>query len=114
MIEKASDAGLWYLELLQQQRANGSFFLSPLLETASGKPMSELKHWATFVCVTHRDQVEDILATGLALVLLRLKAKEDEPSWKKAAQKARAWLKKTGAQGENGLDLLDWLSGRFA
>ncbi|HNV72056.1 MAG TPA: VWA domain-containing protein, partial [Candidatus Ozemobacteraceae bacterium] len=47
VLSTKSDPKLWYLDLLQQQKADGSFTCTPLLESLSNVPLTELKAWAS-------------------------------------------------------------------
>jgi len=90
----------WFLGLLGEQRADGSFNLSDLLREVSGIEADGLK--ALLVALGPGDDTEGLVATTLALLLLERNATDQAAVWGAAAGKARAWLKT-----RTGTDLVD-------
>lgn len=107
------DVGLdpWYLRLLTEQSADGSFSLTGLLAEGSGKKLAELKGWVKESGLSGK-VAERLLATALALVLLAKLAAEHEGEWRPAAQKARAFLAGKDALPGGGT-VAAWLESRL-
>ncbi len=108
--EKAS---VWYLDLLQLQLADGSFPPSPQFASLLGVADADLQTWASLLSVSDRNLADTALATALAVALLRKRAADAEPTWKKAAKKAVAWLHKHAVRGEGGSEVVDWLTAKI-
>ncbi len=108
-----ADAGLpWYLELLLEAAVDGSFPLGDLLARRSGRSLAELRQWTAEITAAPDADRARVLATGLALVLLRRDAAAEEPQWQLAAAKAERFLRHQAAAGPAGQALLDWLRSR--
>ncbi|MBI2298044.1 MAG: hypothetical protein HYU66_03675, partial [Armatimonadetes bacterium] len=84
-------------ELLLLQRADGSFELAAPLDELLGRSLSELRRLAPAL----GPQGEEVVATLLALALMRKLAAGQLALWQGAERKARRWL-----DGVAGLDAL--------
>jgi len=99
----------WYLELLLLARADGSFPLADLLARQAGVPLAALQRRAgTMLAIAGADPAA-VLATALALALLRSEAAAAEPVWQLAAAKAEAWLQRQGVPAPAGGEPVAWV-----
>ena len=107
----AEEAEPWYLRLLAEQRADGSFPLGGILAEGAGKPLPELEGWSGEAGLAGPD-APLVLATALALLLLTRLAPDHEEEWRPAAGKARRFL--SGREKLPGGDSLSaWLERRL-
>ncbi|MBF0503043.1 MAG: VWA domain-containing protein [Candidatus Riflebacteria bacterium] len=115
--DQSSESNIpWYLTLLQEARANGSFMLSKMLASNTGFSIDELRKWATTLIIdsSHESDRETILATALAMSLLTNRAAEEKPLWNAVYTKALRWLKSTNASGPGKIDLIEWVEGKLS
>ncbi|MBF0503329.1 MAG: VWA domain-containing protein [Candidatus Riflebacteria bacterium] len=105
----------WYIELIQEARANGSFILSQTLAKTLGISMAELRIWAASIVVdaSHEDDRETIMATTLATIILTQRASAEQSMWNPVHKKAMCWLNGTRASGPGGISLLEWAEGKL-
>ncbi len=106
------EAEPWYLRLLSEQRADGSFPLSEILAEGAGKPLPELQRWAGDAGLAGPDALR-LLATALALLLLARLAPDRGEEWRPAAKKACRFLAGQETLPYSGLLLTAWLEQRL-
>ncbi len=92
---------MWFHRLLLGQSAEGYFELSDDLAVELGTSLLELKRLAGKIkgVDTIVDPVR-VLATCLAMLLLRIRAKEYRDQWSRSARKAEQWLTANAADAE--------------
>jgi hypothetical protein len=86
-----ADSHAVMVELIQLQRADGSWDLTVAFARAIGHDLAQLE--ATLVAATgSREEMRRAWATALALAWLEERARDVEVEWRLLAAKARKWL----------------------
>ena len=94
----------WHLEILHEQRADGSFPLSNRFIRLTG--ISKRRISPLLKELGHLRQAKEVLATALAVALLRERAPEDEDTWKGAVAKAEKFLRANLDMDLDGLTII--------
>ncbi len=103
-----------FLRVLSTQNADGSF---PPSDALTGLAPGDGTLPARLVNLLEGGRAGDgalVVSTLLAVHLLETRFPDEEPAWRRAVRKARAWLKKTGVTGPAGEDLWSWFSREVA
>merc|ERR1712136_412410 len=97
---KSSTQSHSLIDLTSLQAASGSFRSDQIIADLVGKTLPEIDSEA------RRNNLEEtVWFTALAVALLRSKFSEDKESWEMIAEKAVAWIKKTGQEPGDVLQL---------
>lgn len=103
-------ANILSIKILMLQQAEGWFLLEEPIAGFAGRSLSELKRWARELTVAAGDDPEKILATALAIHLLRTNAASEEDLWRAGVSKAAALLSGHAVKCSAGAELFAWLS----
>ena len=82
-------------DLLLTQRADGSFLLTPALESWLGNRAKQVREEA-------KKRGEALVATAVVVALLATEMADREGEWKMGVEKAKKWLAKQGEQVDGG------------
>ena len=109
-VSEEAPAGV-HLDLLMTQGADGAFGLSGDLAALARCDVDELRGVARAL---GGDRAEEVVATVLALRLLRALAPDRRDEWIRAARKAARWIGATvGDATVNGVAATDWVRERL-
>ncbi|NLI79129.1 MAG: VWA domain-containing protein [Candidatus Riflebacteria bacterium] len=98
-----------FLDLLATQNAEGAFVAESVTRQVWALSKKRFLALAEALQIPGGENPLVVLATLLGLRWLEMLAADQEPVWRLAARKARAWLRKTQATGPDGEDLWAWL-----
>lgn len=101
------------ISILMLQQAEGWFVLENALAELAGRSLDELKKWARELAVSGGVDAAKVLATVLAVHLLRTNAAPEEDLWCIGVRKAEALLASTQVAGPAGADIFAWISGKL-
>lgn len=101
------------IHILMLQQAEGWFLLNEALAGIAGHSLPELRGWARELSVAAGDDPEKLLATILAMYLLRTRASGEEDLWRAGVRKAETLLAGRRFSGPGGDDAFAWLAGKL-
>lgn len=101
------------ISILMLQQAEGWFILERALAELAGRSLDELEKWARELNIPGGVDAAKVLATVLAVHLLRTKAAAEEDLWCIGVRKAETLLAGIQVVGPAGADLFAWISGKL-
>jgi hypothetical protein len=107
---------IWYHRLLMCQSADGYFELTKEIALILGEDLDDLQMLAKKIeGMDSKVNPDHVLATCLAILLLRKRARKYHEQWRKAELKARTWIEDNARAAEiNEVPLMDRLKEIFA